>query len=209
MKKFTLIIAIVIIANCDLFSQLKIASNGYVGINNTSPTYRLDVSGTVRLASSGKSIMYEGPVLYPASGNYVDLGTYTNYWYNLYVYQPYYFMQPVFVSDQSLKKEIKSIPEVKDRITKLNPVSYKLNPSLPDDTPEEIRTKITETLQFGFIAQEMQEFFPEIVSKEQNGVLGIQYTALIPILVKAFQEQQQQIDSLSRKIAELEKLISR
>ena len=55
-----------------------------------------------------------------------------------------------------------------------------------------------------FIAQEMQKIFPEIVVEDKNGVLGIRYTELIPVLVKAFQEQQQVIDDLKARVEALE-----
>jgi hypothetical protein len=56
----------------------------------------------------------------------------------------------------------------------------------------------------GFIAQEVQPVFPEIVTKQKDGSLGIRYTELIPVLVKAFQEQQAEIDDLKARIGKLE-----
>ena len=58
--------------------------------------------------------------------------------------------------------------------------------------------------QFGFLAQEIREIFPELVKENDMGVLGVQYSGLIPILVKAFQDQQAEITVLKERIAKLE-----
>jgi hypothetical protein len=58
--------------------------------------------------------------------------------------------------------------------------------------------------QFGFIAQEIQEVFPDMVTRRDDGVLGIRYTELIPVLVQAIKEQQEEIDALTKRISDLE-----
>jgi len=57
-----------------LNAQIKVASNGYVGINNTSPAYNLDVSGTVQFNYNSNSIRFTGSELSP-SVNGVCLGS--------------------------------------------------------------------------------------------------------------------------------------
>jgi len=61
MKKLTMITSLffVIVHSC-LMAQIKVNSSGYVGINNTSPTYRLDVNGTVRLVNGSYNILFSG-----------------------------------------------------------------------------------------------------------------------------------------------------
>jgi len=52
---------------------------------------------------------------------------------------------------------------------------------------------------FGLIAQEVYDILPEIVSRpsdESRGLWGIDYSKLGPVLVRAIQEQQDQIDGL-------------
>ena len=58
----------------------------------------------------------------------------------------------------------------------------------------------------GFIAQEVQSLFPEVVS-EKNGYLGISYESMIPLAIKAIQEQQVIIDTQEERIAKLEALV--
>jgi hypothetical protein len=66
-----------------------------------------------------------------------------------------------------------------------------------------------ETKQIGFIAQEFEEVFPKMIDISTNKESGEEYksiktSVLIPMLVKAIQEQQAQIELLSNKIVALE-----
>ena len=48
----------------------------------------------------------------------------------------------------------------------------------------------------GLIAQEVQKVLPEIVQTRPNGTLAIQYDKVVPLLVEAIKEQQNQIEEL-------------
>jgi hypothetical protein len=48
----------------------------------------------------------------------------------------------------------------------------------------------------GFIAQEVKSLFPELVGSNADGSLGLYTTQFIPVLTKAIQEQQLQIDEI-------------
>ncbi len=56
----------------------------------------------------------------------------------------------------------------------------------------------------GFIAQEVQSVYPQIVTTGENGMLGITKENLIPVLVKGFQQQQNQINSLLNQVNSLQ-----
>mgnify|MGYP002383678069 CR=1 FL=1 len=66
-------------------------------------------------------------------------------------------------------------------------------------TPEKSGLNLAKKLQHGFIAQEVEEVFPELVNevstlnkaKEKQTFKGVNYISLIPVLTKAIQEQQQ------------------
>jgi hypothetical protein len=61
---------------------------------------------------------------------------------------------------------------------------------------------------YGMIAHELQEVLPNYVSGEKDAVdvdgnvkpQGVDYSKIVPILIKAIQEQQEQIDSLKNQI---------
>ncbi|PWJ51123.1 endosialidase-like protein [Dyadobacter jejuensis] len=59
----------------------------------------------------------------------------------------------------------------------------------------------------GFIAQEIVEVIPEVVNvpEDKNEMMSVRYSELIPVLTKAIQEQQAQIDALKAEIKELKK----
>lgn len=52
----------------------------------------------------------------------------------------------------------------------------------------------------GLIAQEVEKIFPELIDKNGDGMLGVRYTELVPVLIKAIQEQQKEINELKLKI---------
>lgn len=54
--------------------------------------------------------------------------------------------------------------------------------------------------EFGFIAQEVKELFPELVSENASGDLAINYIGLIPLLVESTK-------ALEKKLADLEKRV--
>jgi hypothetical protein len=99
-------------------------------------------------------------------------------------------------SDMRLKSNIKPIAPALGNLLKLNPVSYTKKFSLSKDEKGSID-------EMGFIAQELQKIYPEIVmeGKDEFKTLAVNYTSLIPVLVKSIQEQQVQINA---KTAELD-----
>jgi hypothetical protein len=58
----------------------------------------------------------------------------------------------------------------------------------------------------GLIAQDIQKTVPEAVSiiEDEENTLHVRYTELVPVLVKAIQEQQALIESLTERIIQLE-----
>ncbi len=93
-------------------------------------------------------------------------------------------------SDKRLKKDITSLTNgTLDKVMQLNPVSY-----LMKDQTDNKRN-------LGLISQEVQELFPSITHYvEEQDLLALSYTELIPILIKALQEQQTIIDGQNTKI---------
>ena len=74
-------------------------------------------------------------------------------------------------------------------ITKLNPVAYNWK---ADGKADE-----------GLIAQEVKEILPNAVSGSEDEHYQMDYSKLVTPLVKAIQEQQEQIESLKSEIAKL------
>jgi hypothetical protein len=69
----------------------------------------------------------------------------------------------------------------------------------------------TRTRSFGLLAQNLQQYFPELVpgnDKEQGRYLGIDYGKTGVLAIKAIQEQQQIIEAQQSKIDALEKKLA-
>jgi hypothetical protein len=202
MKKLTLITVMCLFAlTSNLSAQIKVNTSGYVGINNTSPTYRLDVNGTVRMVNSGYTLQFTGGSIYPSSG--MDLGTSSYYWYRFYATTAFLTNQPVITSDTRFKTNITPLSKMKDKVLLLNPVSYNLRTDVKEITTD----KNVSTFQFGFIAQELLEVFPDMVSSREDGIQGIRYTELIPVLVQTIKEQQAELEALTKRVSDLESKI--
>ena len=208
MKKVALIFVMCFtMFTCSMVAQIKVISNGNVGINVTNPTSRLHVSGPVNLggtdtmSNSGYTVYFGGPSLYPSSGS-MDLGTTGYYWFRFYATTAFLTNQPVIMSDEKFKLNVTDLSLMKDKVKLLRPVSYNLKTN-----DEKIKTDPSiSNLQYGFVAQELQKIFPDMVSQREDGVLGVRYTELIPVLVQAIKEQQDEIDALNKRISELEKV---
>ena len=59
--------------------------------------------------------------------------------------------------------------------------------------------------QIGFIAQEVEKEFPQLVKTDDKGIKSVAYANMTPVLLQAIKEQQQQIDELKKEVEELKK----
>lgn len=100
-------------------------------------------------------------------------------------------------SDRSLKTNIKPLQNSLDRVLKLKGVSF--------DWKEEATGILEIKEDVGFIAQEVQEVIPELVRKNENGLLSLRDKGITALLVEAVKEQQKQIEDLKKEIEELKK----
>lgn len=95
-------------------------------------------------------------------------------------------------SDARLKENIETLKNPLNKILSLRGVSY--NKIESPDKPE-----------IGFIAQEVEEVVPEIVTTDdtEEGMKAVSYGRAVALLVEAMKEQQQMIDDLKKLVEEL------
>lgn len=99
-------------------------------------------------------------------------------------------------SDKRLKEEVKAINNASDIIDKLRPVSFKWN-----DKAKELNPNKNNKLNYGLIAQEVEEVIPSIVHPIYNGEYkSIDYIQLIAILIQSNKEMRKEIDRLKEQI---------
>lgn len=114
-------------------------------------------------------------------------------------------------SDERLKTEIKPLTDKLDKLYQLNGKSYKKHaieeeialPDIKDEKGNVIKKyektknkRSSEKAEFGFLAQELMEVYPELVSKDTLGYYYVNYIGLIPVLVEALKEQKAEIEVL-------------
>lgn len=181
-------------------------SNNFVGINNSAPNFNLHVSGQTRVdgttmvntsgggsglrvthGSSGEAITisHTSPnwcILADVNGNIANLDQ-NGVWNN--------------ASDKRLKENVSTMDYGLREVLMLNPVIYTM--------------KSSGATQVGFIAQEVDEIIPEVIShpskEDGTDMLSMSYGNLVSVLAKAIQEQQQIIEQQQNQIDEQQTLI--
>ncbi|MEQ8574521.1 MAG: tail fiber domain-containing protein, partial [Fulvivirga sp.] len=104
-------------------------------------------------------------------------------------------------SDIRYKKSIGPLDNVLQNISKLRGVSYYHKVA---DFPD---LGLSEGMQIGVIAQEVEEIYPQLVVTDDKGYKAVEYSKLTPILLEAIKEQQKIIDSLMLSDVENKKKI--
>jgi hypothetical protein len=194
--------------------RITINTNGNVGISTTSPTQALEVNGTIRV-NAGNNAYNKLFVLWdPATGdavssatNFYGLGinsstfryqadntgaqhkfycgaTLGAYISNTTVTSTYFNA----LSDYRIKANVKALNDT-HVIDYLNPVVYYNTNSKKQD--------------IGFIAHEVQEQFPFLVTGEKDGSehQTLNYNGLIGILTKEIQDLKKEVKEIRRELA--------
>ena len=100
-----------------------------------------------------------------------------------------------YTSDKRLKDEIVEIRDGLSIINQLRAVEFDWKPDNPFG--------YLKHHDYGLIAQEVEKVLPKVVGEMKGGYKGIQYDKFIPFLIKAVQEQQDQIEELKEDINRL------
>ncbi len=167
----------------------------HLGVNMSggySTTYALQVSGSTYSTED----IISGAKLITGGHCGINFGGYSAT-YALHVNGNAYCTGTWQSSDAILKKNIASINNPISKLFQLRGVSYNWK------TEEYKDREFSESLQYGLIAQEVEKVFPEMVMTDENGEKAIAYYQLIPMLLEALKQQQQQIDNLQKKVDQL------
>jgi len=100
-------------------------------------------------------------------------------------------------SDGRFKENVEPIENALDRIVRLRGVTFDWRRA---NFPER---RFRGGRDVGFIAQEVEEVYPELVVTDRDGYKSVDYSALTPILVEAIKTQQKTIDEQQQEIDEL------
>jgi hypothetical protein len=121
------------------------------------------------------------------NGN-VTIGTASDPGYRLYVNGAIYATSNITAnSDIRLKKNLEIINNPTDKLMELNGYSY--------------QWKSDDSHQYGVIAQEVEKILPYAVSTGNDGIKGVSYNQIIPVLIEAVKEQKAKIENLEILLA--------
>ncbi len=226
MKKFLILAVLCLLASASPVSaQLIIRNNGHaeIGTNpfisDNDPVSTLKIFGDSILGSAGRITFGDSAYVYigekgtdnsnrlwlygkngvyfnawlnniPTTIAYFDTGLDNNFHFNNDVISSGVFIQ----SDERYKENIEPVGEVLTSLKNLEPVTYNLKGAGNARGPRNNTDNGSE--RYGFLAQNVQEVFPELVHADNNGYLSVDYIGLIPILV-------QSINELRAELAEL------
>lgn len=168
--------------------------SGNVGIGTSIPTEKLDVNGNIKgngLFLNDWEIKQDGLDVLSLSFEGTLKGVFlsTTGQYNM-------------TSDRRLKKGIRPLADVLTKINSLEPSLYQYK----NNNPESIES-------IGFIAQDVEAVFPELVhisaDERSKGIYTLDYSGFGVIAIKAIQEQQQIIKDQEERIKVLEEKVER
>jgi Chaperone of endosialidase len=180
---------------------------GYINTDNTSGlAFNVNASERMRIDTSGNAFLGGltgfGRLVVNATTSdiYVGYNSTTKEFAVSNTGQIYaQFTSITSLSDRRAKENIKPIQYGLEEVTKLNPVTFNFI-AHPELAPT-----------YGFIAQDVQPILPELVAEEKDNkakdgtpYLTLKMGDMLPILVKAIQEQQTLIESLTTRLTALE-----
>ncbi|MBR6196019.1 MAG: tail fiber domain-containing protein [Bacteroidaceae bacterium] len=110
-------------------------------------------------------------------------------------------------SDSRAKKNVKSLGGGLNNLLRLRPVKFNWK---KDEDPDVIVDGKNFAIgpkddndQYGFLAQEVEDIMPDIVHTSEEGEKGVNYIALIPMLVESIQELNAKVAEQSRRIEQM------
>ena len=99
-------------------------------------------------------------------------------------------------SDFRLKKNIEPINSVLNKINQIRGVYF----NWKDENHNQKK-------QIGFIAQEIEKVFPELIETDTRGFKSVAYANMSAVLVEALKEQNLKIQNLERELSEIKSLL--
>lgn len=110
----------------------------------------------------------------------------------------------VLSSDKKLKDNIMPLKDLSSRLLNIKPYSYTFKSKEGNTDKRADHDK----LHFGFIAQEVEKEFPNLVTIDEKGNYALNYIEFIPLLLNELKEQKSEIKDLKERMAALEAKIN-
>jgi hypothetical protein len=127
----------------------------------------------------------------------VGIGTTNPGGYKLYVNGSLYASSYYCASDIRLKNDIQELNGTLEKVMNLHPISFVWNEKSEKAGKKDI----------GISGQEIEKYFPELVFKNDDGYISVDYSKLSVVAISAIKEQQKIIEEQAQKIKILEEKI--
>ncbi len=176
-------------------------NTGNIGLGTNVPTNKLHITGTQKIQMDDQTFGKWATSSIEFSSNLVPeiddskaLGTATRRWTAVWAVDG-----SINTSDAREKKNITSLQYGLADVMKLKPVSF------------EWISRNDGKVKLGLLAQDLEKVIPEVIARptsedpEGTDRLGVYYSDLIPVLIKAIQEQEEKIIQLQEEIELLKK----
>jgi hypothetical protein len=183
----------------------------FVNTNGTAPDWRIEHSTT------GRNLYFSTST--DNFSNYSDRASLDTAFYTGYVYTVFGKARAQAwdtYSDAKLKSNVKDVSDASALISKLKPKTYAFKQG------EYAALGLPPQKQYGLIAQELELVLPELVTTSEmpvrisstgervmEDIKAVNYTALIPIVVKALQEQQQENKTLKEELSVVQERLAK
>ena len=156
-----------------------------VYIRNYSGAGELGARTTISFTKSGDVL--------PGVDNAYNMGDSDHRWKAVYAADGV-----IQTSDSRWKENVADLEVGLEEIQRLRPVSFDWK-----DDPDQ-------GLNYGLVAQEVAEVLPELIHRgdRPEDPLGLNYAEMVPVLVNAIQEQQDQLETQENQIKNLEARLS-
>lgn len=175
-------------------TKMLMKANGNLGLGTTNPTAQLHTTSTLRfqnlgLGTSNYVLVVDGVgnvkrkyMNNSGGGGLCDCP----------------FLKSIPNSSLKFKRNVKVIDNSLSKILQLTGREYSWR------TDEYESKNFNTKKELGFIAEEVEKIIPELVSVDNDGDKNLDYLGMIPLLLEAVKEQQNQITLLQNKISDLE-----
>ena len=149
---------------------IELANQSDIPTNNNQLTNGAGYVTTDTTYTAGNGLSLSGANEFSMSGSYTGSFTATG--------------DVTAYSDKRLKRNIETITNAVDTVSKLRGVNY-----------EKDGRNST-----GVIAQEIEEVLPQVVHTDADGMKSVAYGNIVGILIEAIKEQQKEIEELKKKL---------
>ena len=169
--------------NGQVLANSRMIGGSFSGVTQADFIGSVDVGGSL---NAGSDVFIDGGLT--VSGSVLGSGPYVD------------------ASDQRFKKNVRRLGNVLDRIRKIDGVSY----SIDGTTEASKKRKMVEKdsrREIGFIAQNVELAFPELVETAEDGYKGVAYARMAAVLVEGMKELEEENRILRQELSDVKKML--